>query len=201
MAKRFIDTNLFRKKWIRELDVEMKLFWVYLLTDCDHAGVWDVDVDRAAFQLNLKITEERILNTFNRKIVPFKRDKWFIPKFIEYQYGELNPNNRAHLSVIKILTKYDLLGPYKGLKTGKNGNKDKNKVKKTKQEQLKEIEKLLPDLQKEFKNRDVKQDFEHFKDYLKAKGRKYVNYKSAFKNWLRNDFRQNGTEDYTGLFK
>ena len=63
----------------------MKLFWVYLLTDCDHAGIWDVDIERAAFQIGVKLDEQTILNTFNRKIVPFKDCKWFLPKFIEYQ--------------------------------------------------------------------------------------------------------------------
>ena len=82
----------------------MKLFWIYLLTDCDHAGIWDVDVERASFQLKVELDESEILKVFNRKIVPFKPGKWFVPKFIDYQYGELNETNRAHNSVIKILT-------------------------------------------------------------------------------------------------
>ena len=90
MAKRFIDTGLFRKKWIRQLDPNMKLFWIYLLTDCDHAGIWDVDVERASFQIGVELDESTILKTFNRKIVPFKDGKWFVPKFVDYQYGELN---------------------------------------------------------------------------------------------------------------
>ncbi len=35
---------------------------------------------------NLNQIESEILNTFNRKIVPFKPGKWFVPKFIVYQY-------------------------------------------------------------------------------------------------------------------
>ena len=85
MAKRFLDTNIFRKKWIRKLDLDMKLFWIYLLTDCDHAGIWDVDIERAAFQLNMDLEEQKILDTFGRKIVTFKKDKWFVPKFVCYQ--------------------------------------------------------------------------------------------------------------------
>ena len=108
MAKRFIDTGLFRKKWIRQLDPNMKLFWIYLLTDCDHAGIWDVDVERASFQIGVQLDESTILKTFNRKIVPFKDGKWFVPKFVDYQYGELNEKVNAHKSVIKLLTKYGL---------------------------------------------------------------------------------------------
>ena len=108
MAKRFTDTGKWKKKWIRELSPEMKLFWFYLLDNCDHAGIWEVDIELAAFQIGIELDESIILNTFNRKIVTFKPGKWFVPKFIVYQYGELNKSNRAHLSVIKILTKYGL---------------------------------------------------------------------------------------------
>ena len=126
MAKRFTETGKWKKKWIRELSPEMKLFWFYLLDNCDHAGIWEVDIDLAAFQIGIELDESTILNTFNRKIVSFKPGKWFIPKFIDYQYGELNKSNRAHLSVIKILTKYKL---YKGLARGLQGAKDKDKDK------------------------------------------------------------------------
>jgi len=152
LAKRFIDTGLFRKKWIRQLDPNMKLFWIYLLTDCDHAGIWDVDVERASFQLKVELNEDEILETFNRKIVPFKTDKWFVPKFIVYQYGELNENVNAHKSVIKLLTKYGLYVENQLLNnssatvkvnnlTVKDKDKDKDKVKdkdkKSKKVQLK----------------------------------------------------------------
>jgi len=194
MAKRFIDTGLFRKKWIRQLDPNMKLFWIYLLTDCDHAGIWDVDVERASFQLKVELDESEILNTFNRKIVPFKPGKWFVPKFIVYQYGELNESNRAHNSVIKILTKYKL---YKGLTRGLQGpmdmdkelDMDMDKDKKSKELQMLSIGVQLVELQKDdrFKNRNVKKEFEDFKDYLLANNKKYSNYAAAFRRWLRND--------------
>tara|TARA_R100000734_G_scaffold19147_2_gene18593 strand:+ start:3192 stop:3836 length:645 start_codon:yes stop_codon:yes gene_type:complete len=214
MAKRFLDTNLFRKRWIRELDTDMKLFWIYLLTDCDHAGIWDVDVERASFQLKLDLDQDKILKTFDRKINNFKVDKWFIPKFVQYQYGELNPNNKAHLSVIKILTKYGL---YEGLTSPLQASKDKEKdnvkykfkdkvkvvvkKKKTKQEQLKEIEDNLTELKKEFSSQDVYFEFDKFKDYLLAHGKRYSQYNSAFKNWLRGNEKRNKLEDYDDLLK
>ena len=108
MPKRFIDSSLFKKRWIRQLDPNMKLFWIYLLTNCAHAGIWEVDIDLAAFQTGVELDESTILKTFNRKIVPFKDGKWFVPKFVDYQYGELNENVNAHKSVIKLLTKYGL---------------------------------------------------------------------------------------------
>ena len=45
----------------------------------------------------------------NGKIYPFADgEKWFIPDFIDFQYGVLNPDNRAHNSVIQLLNKYNL---------------------------------------------------------------------------------------------
>jgi len=199
MAKRFTETGKWKKKWIRELSPEMKLFWFYLLDNCDHAGIWEVDIELAAFQIGIELDESEILNTFNRKIVPFKPGKWFVPKFIVYQYGELNESNRAHLSVIKILTKYGLYkglngveqGAYKKPEGAKDKDKELDKVKdkESKESQLLTIGIQLPELQKDdrFKNRNVKKEFEDFKDYLLANNKKYSNYAAAFRRWLRND--------------
>jgi hypothetical protein len=41
MAKRFIDTNIWNKAWFRKLDTNSKLIWIYILTKCDHAGIFD----------------------------------------------------------------------------------------------------------------------------------------------------------------
>ena len=208
MAKRFLDTNLFRKRWIRELDTDMKLFWIYLLTDCDHAGIWDVDVERASFQLKLDLNQDKILKTFDRKINNFKVDKWFIPKFVQYQYGELNPNNKAHLSVIKILTKYGL---YKGhtspSQAPKDKEKDKVKIKETKRNQLLDIRDNLKEYKEIFINKDVSLEFDKWNDYMMSNGKTYKNYSAAFRNWLRNDFdtdsktiEKNFKKTKTGLF-
>ncbi len=45
--------------------------------------------------------------------------------FIEFQYGNLNPENRAHKSVIDQLVKYQIKeGAYKGLTRPLQGCKD-----------------------------------------------------------------------------
>lgn len=109
MAKRLTDSTKFEKRWIRKLPCAYKLFWVYLLDKCDHAGVYDVDIELAEFQLNVELDESMVLECFKEQVVVFKKDKWFIPKFIDFQYGELKDTNKAHISVLKILTKYNLL--------------------------------------------------------------------------------------------
>jgi len=192
MAKRFTESTKWKKLWIRKLDPKYKLFWFYLLDNCDHAGVFDADIESASFHIGIEYNKKEILETFNRKIVPFKTDKWFIPKFVEYQYGELNENNRAHLSVINILTKYKLLGSNKALNSPLKGNKDKKKSKakvkdKSKESQLDQIKENLKNLQSEFPGVNVKLEYDKFSDYLEANGKTYKNYNAGFKNWLRND--------------
>ena len=134
MAKRFIDTNIFRKDFVRGLDAPYKLLWIYILNECDHAGLWDVEMDVAQARLKLPdITEKSALAQFGEKVVVVG-NKWFIRDFIEFQYGELNPANRAHNSVIQILKKYNLdinkplTSPLQGCKDmDKEQDKEKDK--------------------------------------------------------------------------
>jgi hypothetical protein len=49
MAKRFIDTKIWDKSWFRKLDPKDKLIWIYILTKCDHAGIFDADWEAMAF--------------------------------------------------------------------------------------------------------------------------------------------------------
>ena len=68
----------------------------------------------------------------------------------------------------------------------------------------------LIELQKDFKNKDVKVEFEKWQDYMSSHGKRYKNYVAAFRNWLRNDqfdkVEKKSLEDQfkktpTGLFK
>ena len=111
MAKRFIDTNIFRKSFIKTIPVEAKLFYVYLFCECDHCGVWEVEFEVAKVRLGLSyLTEAEVLNYFNDKIVVFNNgSKWFLPQFVKFQYGELKANNKIHKSVLNNLTKFNLI--------------------------------------------------------------------------------------------
>jgi len=55
MAKRFIDTALFDDSWFMDLSVENKLFFVYLITNCDHAGIIDLNLKLAEFKTGIKM--------------------------------------------------------------------------------------------------------------------------------------------------
>lgn len=109
MAKRMTDTEKWKKRFFKKLCCKYKLLWLYILDDCNHAGVWDVDLEVAGLRVGEDFNESDVLTQFAENIIAIDDgDKWFIPKFIEFQYGELNPSSRVHQSVIKILDKYNL---------------------------------------------------------------------------------------------
>ena len=199
MPKRYTDTDKWKKIWFRKLKNDHKVFWMYVLDQCDHAGIWEVDFELASYFCN-GIKESEIRETFVKQYHEFDDGKrWFIKDFIEFQYRGLDESNRVHNSVITILKRHGL---YKVLisflheakdkdiykEQLKDKEKDKEKGKNSKKNQLKKIESELNILQAEFDAVDVSIEFDKFQDYLKANGKKYANYKSAFRNWLRSDF-------------
>ena len=113
MAKRMIDTDIWKKKWFRMLSLKMKSVWIYLITMCDHAGLYEVDLDLMGLFIGEDITKDEIMDNLGQQIETIDDDKWFLPKFIKFQYNvsnpnELNPKNRVHKSVIDILNSYNL---------------------------------------------------------------------------------------------
>lgn len=134
MAKRFTDTNKYKKPFIRGLQGAYKLFWDYLYHECDHAGIWIVDFEIAQIYLgsDMQVNKSDALKFFNKnelRIIEINNgSKWFLPSFIDFQYNELSEANRAHNSVIKILNKYNLIDN-KGLIRGLQAHKDKDKEK------------------------------------------------------------------------
>lgn len=108
MGKRFTDTEKWKKPFIRALKAPYKLLWLYICDDCDHAGIWQVDLEVAQIRIGEQISEQEAIKNFAEKIIPIDNGtKWFIPSFIEFQYpGGLSEKNNAHVGIIKILDKY-----------------------------------------------------------------------------------------------
>jgi len=132
MAKRFIDTNFFKKPLVRGMEGPYKLLYIYMFLDCDHAGIWIKDFEIAKIFLGngIDIEEKKAIEIFGDKIHAFDNNqRWFIPSFIEHQYGKLNEKNRVHKSVIDALMKHGLYKKNKGLISSLLGAKDKDKDK------------------------------------------------------------------------
>ncbi len=113
MSKRFTDTEKWKRPWFRNLPAPYREFWIYILDNCDLAGFWYVDYELASFILGQKIDSLQAKNLFKKQIVVMTDDsketpaseKWFIPDFLKFQYGELKPNNNLHRAVLSILDK------------------------------------------------------------------------------------------------
>ena len=116
MAKRFLDTGFLSQKWIRKLTPEQKCFLIYTMLECDNAGIIDLDFEDAEFWIGKKI--DKSLSFLPKGYIIFMQDldKYFIPKFIEYQYGDLSSNKNIVAQARRILNKYGLLDDNNNLK-------------------------------------------------------------------------------------
>lgn len=100
--KRFTETIKWRDPWFRRLTPLAKLLWFYLLDNCDHAGVIDLDLEAAAFDAGGRI-EEKHLAELQSRFERLPSGKIWIHGFVKFQYGTLNRTCRPHLAVFKRL--------------------------------------------------------------------------------------------------
>ena len=195
MAKRFIDTNIWNKRWFCELKPTHKLFWIYAFTNCDHAGFLEFHPKKFHFDIGGTVDIKELRTVFGQRIIDVQDgDKWFLPEFIEYQYGTLSETNRVHKSVLDILKRRGLEGSYKGLIRGIHDlkDKDKDKDKDLSKDIVKRKDKSLDTIVveewqriEEFREIDVNLHYNEFRDWLRAEGKIKKDYHSAFRNWLR----------------
>jgi len=153
MAKRFTDTAKWtNNKWFFKLSVEFKLFWIYLLDNCDSVGVWEENIELTNIIIGYTYPLDTLLNKFKKQIHIFKdKRKWWIVDFCDFQYGELHEDSLSKpiQSYISLLKKHGLWKEYlKGIHTLKE--KEKDKVKEIDKDKEEEKESLHSVLQKIF---------------------------------------------------
>jgi hypothetical protein len=136
--KRFSESTKWADPWFRALSIESKCIWLWLLDNCDCAGIIEPDLDLAAFQIGTNKPLQSSLDALGNR-VQRHGSKLFIPKFIAYQYGaELNLANTAHRGVIRRLemakipcpieiTNKNTQAPSKPLQSPSQGAQDKDK--------------------------------------------------------------------------
>lgn len=153
MAKRFTDTAKWDHSWFRKLTPKMKCAWIYLCDKCDHAGVWEADVEALSFNVGENVSIDELESVLHERLQAVSHDKYVITSFIEFQYGELNDSNRVHHSVInrlkKVGAKKVLTSPLQGAKDKdkeKDKEKDKDKNKEDSKNLKNEIEKIYKDI-------------------------------------------------------
>ena len=194
MAKRFMDNTIFEKQWFRKLPLRLKVVWFYLINKCNHAGVWECDIDLLSFQVGGEpFTLDEIMEAFGDNIVELGDNKYYLSKFIEFQYGlPLNPSVRVHQSVIKLLQKYgiDLDKSYIRLKD-KNKSKDMD-IKQRQSDFSKRVENEVADMKVAAK--DIQDFISYWTEHNDGVGTKVMrfekqdifNVKRRMATWIKN---------------
>ena len=207
MAKRMTDTEKWKKEWFRKLKPLHKCFWEFIRDNCNHAGIWEVDIEAAEFYINSKLNKEDLMQIFQNHILPINGTKWFVIDFIEFQYkvtiNELNPDNKIHKSIICLLEKYSIIetlskglgNPYEGVK-----DKDKDKVKDKVKEKL-HLFKNSPYYDIELFKQKISEDekykafnLDYYYEVVKVwseEGKMKMNWIATAKNWMLRDFKDN----------
>tara|TARA_R110000803_G_scaffold102336_2_gene170414 strand:- start:548 stop:1207 length:660 start_codon:yes stop_codon:yes gene_type:complete len=191
MPKRFTDTEKWKKGFIRSLPTKYKLLWLYILDDCNHAGLWDVDLEVAEIRIGAKINTKEAIKYYSKNIKIFDNgNKWFIPKFIEFQYGQLNENVNAHKSVIRLIEKYDLYN------IGDDNDSLEWNIDEASKSQVKKftgfVKPTSDDIKEYCDERANNVDANTFFDFYESKGwlvgkSKMKDWKASVRNWERNE--------------
>ena len=109
MAKRFTETLKWDDRWFRSLRPEFKLAWIYLLDKCDASGVLEIDEDLANFQIGVTVDWADFCKACDTRLIPLAGGKWWVAKFVEFQYGKISESCRAHNPVFVLLRKHGIL--------------------------------------------------------------------------------------------
>lgn len=107
MAKRFTDTNKFDDPWYCELSNEAKVAWEFILAKCDQSGVWEPNF-RIAKAYVPGVDWDNVLHEFGDRILVLPDGKWWVKKFIKFQYGKLSKACKPHAPVFAALEKHGI---------------------------------------------------------------------------------------------
>jgi hypothetical protein len=112
MAKRFIDTNYFDDPFILSLKKDEKMLYIYLWTQCDHAGIFEINERLGNFHLDIKDYKERVNNfykQFPEKLSQLDCTHFILMNFCKRQYpGGVNTNVRQISGAISILNSWNI---------------------------------------------------------------------------------------------
>lgn len=134
--KRFTETTRFEDPWYRKLSPAMKLAWEYLYAKCDNAGVIDLDREGAEFHIGATVDwNEFLIVCGPKRIAVMDNGKWWLLKFVEFQYGKLSDKSAPHRKVLSLLEQHGLMEGSGSLHVGykkatsrlKEEDKDKEK--------------------------------------------------------------------------
>jgi hypothetical protein len=216
MSKRFIDSTLWDKDWYIEIPTKYKILWIYMITKCDTAGIFDPNLKTISKLLNEDYQEQDCLNIFNGKLIK-KDNKWLIRNFVIWQYGTkispkmIDPINKCleriglSIDTLSIQYQYSIDTPIEIEKkielvntTVKLPLININKIEKNSNMIINdnkilhlEFVKLKPEEHEKLKQRYgedmTKTMIERLNNYIGSKGVKYKSHYHTILNWANKD--------------
>jgi hypothetical protein len=111
--KRFTDTSKWSDPWFRRLSAPAKMLWFYILDHCDSVGMIELDLDLAAQDCGVKITDAT-LSEIGDRVEPAGKGKLIVPKFIKFQIGEPSESCKAHTKIIQAIDELELFKDSEG---------------------------------------------------------------------------------------
>jgi hypothetical protein len=133
--KRFTETAKWEKPWFQDLAPHLKCLWLYMCDKADCAGVWEMNWKAASLFIGKTVTRAD-LEHFKGRVAEFG-EKLVIGSFIDFQYGKLSEECRAHIPIFRTLSKHSLsIGYSKAI----HSLKEQEPEKETEQELEKETE-------------------------------------------------------------
>ena len=108
MAKRFTDTEKWNDDWYISLTNDYRIIWQWLIDNCNHAGICKRSIRLLNLMCNTNISEDDLINNMEGRVIK-ANNNWFIPKFLKFQYANLNSERNVIKSVVKELEKHNLI--------------------------------------------------------------------------------------------
>lgn len=106
--KRFTETTKWADPWFMDLAPRWKLVWLYLLDQCDNAGVWVPNIKLASVQIGERFQSQEALRVFSGRICVLPSGKWRIIGFIKFQFGVLSRACKPHIPVFRLLESHGI---------------------------------------------------------------------------------------------
>ena len=176
------------------------MLWLYIIDHADHIGLVEIDEEFVSQDCGLKIADKHITELGDRIELVSGR-KYYIPKFIHFQYGTLSESCPAHKKVIQSVKNNSLFCDSLGYHypstrvvdrvtdTLQDINKDKDKDKEEDMEEEsngKETESKPKGTAEEFKSYSLslgltENDGEFLHSYFEGNG--WMRGKSPIKDW------------------
>lgn len=196
--KRFTETNKWQDAWFRKLSAVAKLLWIYAIDRCDCVGVVEIDCEIASEDFRVKVTEKHIQELSGR-IQHIDGIKFFIPKFIDFQYGKLSPACPAHKKVLQAVDdiglvrvglgyQYPNARVTEGYQYPSDTLQDKDRKKNGEEEGL--IQEEATPVSK--KSANARGTFDEMKSFFAEIGLTAQDAEYAFTHWEENGWTRNG---------